>query len=350
MTAPPPLPPFLRAVAPHGELPLRWRPLASARAFVVVSLREPDSFGAEAFWSGAVDNDLIRVPVDSERGEATVFVPAGRPVALALVARDAGGALLPSPELETDPAPVDHDHPHSHAQETPAAEPPPDDDGLRLTGPVPHREPPSRETPFVFVSGEAAPDLTALARRVADTVAGSASSSAPTRPRPSCFGARQRWYLSRLTLPGHGERHLVRRETFMDADLVASWAQAPPADAIAVPEGADGLVDGTPGELDQTVFYVLLAGPAPYRPLPLMPTAPPFSSVTRPMVLGPAVERLDAAISARLDNLTGGPVALSDLPPVLALVRAALAWLPADHPVRQRAERAVATLETEPRY
>lgn len=92
MTPPsPPLPPFLRIAAADGELPLRWTPLSAARAFVVVALREPESFGAEAFWAGEVDNDLIRVPVDASSGQAVVFVPAGRAVALAMVARDAAG-------------------------------------------------------------------------------------------------------------------------------------------------------------------------------------------------------------------------------------------------------------------
>ncbi|TNF26575.1 MAG: hypothetical protein EP329_21065 [Deltaproteobacteria bacterium] len=349
MTAPaPPLPPFLRTVAAHGELTLRWTPLVAARAFVVVALREPESFGAAAFWAGEVDNDLIRVPVDARAGEAVVFVPAGRPVALAMVARDAAGALLASPELLAAAQHDCVDHGAEAVQNGHGAVR--EDDDRRLTGPVPHREPPSQDTPFVFVASEAAPDLDALARRVAESIAQGPSPALPARPRTSCFGARQRWYLTRLALPGTGERHLIRRSTFMDADLIATWSAGPPADAVAVPLDADGLVDGTPGDPDETVFYVLLAGPAPLRPLPLMPVAPPFSSVARPLVLGPAAEQLDAAVAGRIAAITDGPVVLSDLPPVLTLIRAAVAWLSEEHPVRRRAEDAVAALETEPRY
>jgi hypothetical protein len=346
----PTLPPFLRTVAAHGELALSWEPFPARRAFVVAALREPESFGAEAFWSGAVDNDLIRIPVVAAEGRAVIFIPAGRPVALTLVARGADGALLPAPLLVAAPQ-------HSDRDVLDCTDPNDDvatqhRDAPKLPGPVAHRAAPSRDTPFVFVADEAAPDLTALARRVAERATdGAAAPVVPARPRPSCFGTRQRWYLARLALPGAGAgpRLLVRRSTFMDADLVASWAAGPPEDAIAVAADADGLIDGVAAE-DDTTFYVLLAGPAPFRPLPLMPVAPPFDAVRRPMTVGPAAERLDGAIAARLTALTAGAVALSELPPVLTLIRAAVAWLAPEHPVRSRAERAVAALETEPRY
>lgn len=351
MTVPAPtLPPFLRTVAAHGELTLSWAPFAARRAFVVVALREPESFGAEAFWSGAVDNDLIRIPVVAAEGRAVVFVPAGRPVAMTLVARGADGALLPAPTLLAAPQHDISDEPVESAPGSTAATQ--HSEAARLPGPVVHSAPPSRDTPFVFVADEAAPDLTALARRVAERATdGAAAPVVPARPRPSCFGTRQRWYLARLALPGAGTgpRLLVRRATFMDADLVASWAMDPPEDAVAVAADADGLIDGLAPE-DETTFYVLLAGPAPFRPLPLMPVAPPFDAVACPVAVGPAAERLDAAIAARLATLTDGAVALSELPPVLTLIRAAVAWLSPEHPVRSRAERAVAALETEPRY
>lgn len=420
MSAPsPPLPPFVRAISEAGELDLAWVPVAAARAHLVVALRDPDSFDAASFWSGAVDNDLIRVPVDAEAGRARAFVPAGRAVAVALVARDAAGAPLPAgalrllppaaPDAAADPRDSDESASPSPSSAQPDRSARPDRadraDRAKQGAGKGDRQPPPRSRPafatadaelplwrdrdgslhthppgaashapteFVF-AGDDAPSLDALARRVAAAVAtgrgadahdadGPVAAALPRSSRAAGgFGARQRWYLTRLVLPpAEGPRRLVRRATFIDGDALARWRRTPPDDALEVPDDADGLVDAL-ADADATTFYALLAA-APdstdaaadhtrsWRSLPLSPAPPPFDRCARPLVLGEASARLAPEIDARLARLRDEPLALADLVPVLALVEAAVAFLPPDDGLRARTTAALAALASEPRF
>ncbi|MCB9733781.1 MAG: hypothetical protein H6745_14365 [Deltaproteobacteria bacterium] len=216
--------------------------------------------------------------------------------------------------------------------------------GALPTGPVGHDGRVARDAPLHFVDDEAPDRLAAVVRRL-----GGDRPAAPTAPRVGGFGTAQRWTLTRLALPERGrQRLLVRRKQFMAADEVASWATAPPVDAVAVPEDADGLVDGL-GEVGDTVFYTLLAGPAPWRALPLTPLPPPFSGVTRPFALGNARGRLLAAIDEELAGMRARGASEAALSATRELARDAVRWLPADDPGRSAVEAlATAPEETRP--
>lgn len=116
--------------------------------------------------------------------------------------------------------------------------------------------------------------------------------------RPTAgFGARQRWTLTRFGFETSDlPRALVLRPTFIDEATLASFQAALPADAVPVPIGADGLVDAVSDD-DAMMFYALLEGPAPWRPVPLRPLSPPFEESLRPFVLGDAAARLEPYLS-----------------------------------------------------
>ena len=405
-TSAPALPAFCRTAAADGALRFCWPPFAAARAALIVALRDPASFSPDAFWGGEVDNDLIRVPVDASTGAGAAWVPAGRAVAVALVARDAEGRWLPAPaptalhdaavQHGSHPAgdgaqarhvavqhgsPLAEDGPQAHhvavqhgsylaGEGTPACHvaaqhgsPParassptlslaaPTGPAGPLDGPVAHSEGPSRATPFIFVAGDGVPDLAALARRVAQAASGQSAPALPAAPPAGCYGARPKWYLTRLALPAPSglPRTLFRRDHFIAAEDLAAWATAPPEDATPLPSEADGVVDGL-AEGDATVFYALLEGPAPWRALPLGPLLPPFSESAHPFALGAAADRLERAVDARLAALAAEAAPLADLVPLVSLLEAASAWLPEDHPVRVRVLGALAALTTEPRF
>ncbi|MFT7580370.1 MAG: hypothetical protein ACI9MR_002039 [Myxococcota bacterium] len=319
------LPTFSQHESHTGEVALKWPPFEAANAWVLVLLRDPDPLLATDFWAGAYDNDLIRVPVSSMAGQASVFAPTGRAVWLALAARDADGARLPAPAIGLR-------HPPKAAPV--AVTPLP-----RLEQPVRHQHPPDdagAAIPFVFAATDAAPpSLDRLAKRVATQMG--AGKAAAARTPASGFGTKQKWYLTRLRFAGTDDpgrpRVAVRRQTFIDDTLLTAWATRPPTDATMLAPGCDGLIDAV-ADMDETVFYVVLdrlPGTLDWRPIPLSPLAPPFVGVSAPHVWGDATIRLEAVVTARLDTLspTESSVALdlTDLPPALDLIRASVAFL-----------------------
>lgn len=339
-----PRPHWLAASAPDGAIRVRWdlaeAPHAVAKATLVVALRHMDPEGAddEAFWAGDLDNDLIRMSVVPEAGQVTAYAPADRVVQLTLVCRDAAGALTPAPRLSLAVEVV------AGAQSGAKARVP------VLEAPVPHAHGPAADIPLIFVEGPDAPDLEALAARVASQVKGEPV-QAGGRATSGAFGAKQRWYLTRLgfTPPEGAGLKAVVRTSFIDAPTLASFLVSPPDDALDLPEGSDGLVDGlTPA--DSFAFYAVLAGPAPWRLLQLTPLPPPFEASAAPALLGDVAGRLEPAVKARVAALaspTPGEIqALKDIPPQLALLEAAAAVLPKG----SEARRAVAALAGEPRY
>lgn len=196
---------------------------------------------------------------------------------------------------------------------------------------------------FVFVSGDAAPDLETLAARIA---AGLDPGPRPS-PRPGGFGARQRWSLTRLRFlldPAAvaAELYLVRRPTFLAPEDVEAWIEAPPADAIRLPPGTDGLVDAE-APPDAILFYALLAGPAPFRPVPIAPDPPPYSGVRAPHVLGDLERALAPGVRGLLEVSDPVPEDLvpAGLPPRLALLEAAVALLPPASSLRREVDGAV---------
>ncbi len=327
-----PLPPLAHATTDDGALVVAWDPSAlsaTSRAAVIVALRPLTDDLADAFWAGALDTDLIRYPVDPRAGHARLQVPAGRPLALTLITRDAAGAPAAGPPLRVAPA------------SPPAAR--------LLEGPVTHAHAPDDHVPLVFAGAGPPPDFDALARRVAAAVSGQPSDAAsPSRP-PGGFGTHQRWYLTRLgwSAPACAELAAVVRDRFIAPEDIAAWRDAPPPDALPLSPDADGLVDGLCPE-GATIFYAVLAGPAPWRPLALSPVPPPFSAATRPGLLGPVEDRLGAAARARLEALDDQPLALAELPPQLALLEAAVAILDSASAVRQSVEEAARRFRSAP--
>lgn len=325
-SGPPPLC-WLVASAADGALRVQWpAPTAPvARAHLLVCLRAVSPDDTEAFWAGDLDTDLIRHPVDAAACAATVPVPSGRELHLTLVFRDAADAVVPAPPLRT-------------------AEPPP----AVLEAPVHHHSPDDGAPPaLVFVRGTQSPDLSALARRVA--LAAGAHAPPATGPRP--FAARARWSLVRLrfTPPDDAPLLLVRRTAAIEPADLDAFALSPPPDAIEVPPNTDAIVDGEPAP-ESIAFYALLAGPAPWRALPLAPQLPPFDDAARLFALGPVEDRLAPAVLDRLDRLGTTPVALGELPLALALLEAAVRFLPSASPLRRLVDDRVAHHRHAPRY
>lgn len=299
---------FIPAHSPTGSLELAWPPFAAAELHAWVLLCDPGALTPAALHPEALLRELIRVPLDPERGAATVYVPVDRPLGVLLMARDADGRPLPSPAPTVRPGP-----PVARSASPP--EPP------RADGPP--KAPPAATTPaaagralpLVFARGkEPLPDLSAMARRIAERV-GAAVGPATTEPANAAsatdpatdaaqasgdasprqgFGARQRWTLTRLGFAPagpHRERALVVRATFLSPAELRSWERALPDDAVPLPPQCDGLVDARTPD-DAMAFYAVLEGPAPWHPLPLQLLNPPFDESRRPFVLGDAARRL----------------------------------------------------------
>lgn len=218
--------------------------------------------------------------------------------------------------------------------------------GALPVGPITHDGHLDRDAPLHFVDDDAPERLAAVVRRLGGD---RGAPAAPAREGAAGgFGTTQRWTLTRLALPEPGRpRRLVRRKLFMSAAEVETWADAPPVDAVSVPEEADALIDGL-GELGDTVFYTLLAGPAPWRPLPLAPIPPPFAGVTRALTLGGARARLLAAIDEELAAMAARGASADALAGTLELARDAVGWLPADDPGRLAVEALAAAATAAP--
>ncbi|MDP6946409.1 MAG: hypothetical protein QF464_19835, partial [Myxococcota bacterium] len=176
-----PLPPFRTVSSADGSLHVTWPPQdGGTRAAVIVALRAVGDDLAAAFWAGELDDDLIRQPVDAARGRATLYVPSGRTLQLALVVRDANGEVVATPPVRE--APVD------------------DRDEARLERPVTHDAEAGHDTALVFARGGEPPGFHALTSRVAAQAAKRPPVEASSAPIVG-FGARQRWTLTRLQWP-----------------------------------------------------------------------------------------------------------------------------------------------------
>ncbi|MEZ4264752.1 MAG: hypothetical protein R3F39_00120 [Myxococcota bacterium] len=342
MTTPPPLPAWLVATAPAGSLRVRWSappepPEPPTQASLLVCLRPIFPDDAEEFWAGGLDSDIIRHPVSAGDGHATLAVPSGRELHLALVLRGPDGALMDAPALSLAPEP-------SLAPAPPRV----------LEAPVHHDHGASDPPALIFVAGTAAPDLDALARRVALAVG--ASSPAPSAPASvPAFAARPRWSLVRLAFepPPGAPLRLIRRDRAIEAAELAGWRDRPPPDALELPPDTDALIDGLadPAAPEPSVmFYAVFAGPAPWTPLPVVPLLPPFDAARRPALLGDVEARLAPAVDQRLARLATAPVALGDLPLELALIEAAVRCLPDESALKLRVAARVAHHRTAQRY
>lgn len=191
-----------------------------------------------------------------------------------------------------------------------------------LEAPVCHHGSASERTPLVWV-GDAAPASSDLMARIAGHVGGTPHGPREVSGSTGAFGARQRGWLTRLTWEPSTprERRLVRSASFLDAERLQELAGRMPEDAIHIPADADAIVDGlTPA--GEVMFYALFEGPTPWRPIPLMPVAPPFNGLKCPHLLGDVPGRLRSWASE-----FGGPP-LDDT--AVELVRAALRVVEAD--------------------
>ena len=131
---------------------------------------------------------------------------------------------------------------------------------------------------------------------------------------------------------------LVVRDEVVRPETVQAWEKAPPADALELPPGCDGVVDAE-ASIGRPRYYVLLAGPMPWRALPLSPVAPPFDTLTNPFVLGDLGEGLAAGVEALTKRLEDETIALMDIAPLMAMLEGALSLLPNAHPLRERASK-----------
>jgi len=295
---------FIPALSHTGSLELAWTPLAASELHVWLLLTDPAALTPDALHPEALLRELIRVPVDPERGAATIYVPVDRPLGVLLMARDADGRPLPSPipTVRSGP-PV--------ARVSPPASTPEDSPTLKSSigaavsrPPRPAPQSAARSLPLVFARGkEPLPDLSAMARRIADRLGAPAlaeptpTAEPPEGPPPpprQGFGARQRWTLTRLGFAPAApdrERALIVRATFLSPETLLTFESALPDDAVHIPPDHDGLVDAQTPD-DTMAFYAVLEGPAPWRPIAIELLNPPFDACRRPFVLGDAAHRL----------------------------------------------------------
>jgi hypothetical protein len=290
----------------HGRLRVSWDiedlPKDVARASVTVVLRTVRSRDVEALLRGDFKNDCLRIPVTMSDGSECVYVPSDRVLTLFLGLYDRQGQLLTSPSIsvrdEAEPA-----------------------EGSELMDAQTEKDP-----EFVFVEGGKTPELRKLAQNVARSLTGQATK--PTKSHHvGSFGTKQRWYLSRIGWNRSSkELLLVARPTFISMEDLALWADSPPDEAIPLPADCDGLIDATSPEGSVT-FYAVMEGPAPWRPLRLAPVPPPFDTMHAPFVLGDANVRLRESFEVVRTRVASQPLALNELPSLLALWEAATAHI-----------------------
>ena len=321
------LPPFQAVTSKDGVLSVHWAPLAQGeRAAVIIALRGIAPELATDFWSGALDNDLIRQPVDAKQTQATLYVPAGRPLLLTLIVRR-----------------DDRKEPEGRALTIEACEPvaPPH----TLENPVAHEAEGGPHTPLVFAHNAKPPGFEQLARQLA-AQAGSGEAGLVTKAEIGAFGATQRWTLTRLTWPDQGDvpLALVVRGHFVDGKTVTAWSDSLPGDAIHIEAHCDGFIDAL-CPIDDLRFYILLRGPAPWLPVTLSPVPPPFDTVSHPHIIGDLGVRLAEGIETLAHRLESEELALSDVQPLLGLLEGAVALLPPQHELRVRVERIQARWE-----
>jgi hypothetical protein len=315
------LPPFQAVTPAESTLTVRWAPLAEGeRASVVIALRAIGPELAADFWGGSLDNDLIRQPVKTDSTQTTLYVPVGRPVLLALIVRGADGEIV-------NGRPVHIQSPGAQSWTQ------------GLESPVEHHAQDGHDAPLIFAHDSRPAGFEQLARQLASNTGAAHREPLTTAPL-AAFGARQRWTLTRLTWPDQGGAPLalVIREQFVDATAIASWRTTLPVDAHHVAPSSDGFIDAQ-CPLDALQFYVLLSGPAPWKPVALSPVSPPFEATQRPHVIGDLGARLTEGVDTIVRRLEQEALALSDVDPQLALLKGAVALLPPHHGLRLRVDK-----------
>lgn len=284
--APPPDEPFamfLPVTSATGALKVTWGAAPGHNFRVWVLLRDPSALTPGDLHPQHLLPHLIRVPVEPGLTELVVHVPVGRPLGVCIVGRnpeDGPQSIIPthcadvSLDIDPAPSPTLPDAPRRtlESQAAPA------------------------DTPFVLAPGSSHEAMVALAARIAAT----APNPAPVLKGPTGFGLRQQWYLARLAFepaPPLTPRVVIQRATFIGPLELNAWAETLPADAIALPAACDGLIDANTPE-DGLAFFVVLQGPAPWRPILVSPASPPFESIAQPFALGDAKGRLAAIAQA----------------------------------------------------
>ena len=319
---------FVLASSQSGSLSITWvmdGVETPAELHVWILLSDPRELDPGALHPDRLLAELIRVPVDPTAGNALCHVPVGRPMGVLLMARDVDGGLIAPPPFTvmsgpalTRPAPTQAQAPAPTPAPAPSQAPTP----AQALTPTPAQAPASLSTttsrqriPLVFArpgSGVAAafgsdpassapPAFSALKDRVQALTAlaprspASSPTTAANEPLAG-FGIRQRWTLTRLAFPQSTgrERRLVLQPTFIGRSDLSTWRFDPPSWAIPVPDRCDGLVDGLSAE-DQTIFYAVLEDTDDgWTALSLTPSAPPFSDIATPLLLGDPAARLAA--------------------------------------------------------
>ncbi|MFO0748701.1 MAG: hypothetical protein U1F43_24015 [Myxococcota bacterium] len=181
---------FRRALSETGAFELTWPAVPAASLHAWLLLVDPERLDPSQLRPEVLLRELIRTPLVPGARRARLYVPAGRVVGLALVARDAADEPLASPPFELVDAPVDA--PVDVAPAPVAA----------AVAPVPARAAPVampgarvERAPFVFAASArprgAGPGVSFEA--LADRVAASASVPAARTPGPTGFGTRQRF-------------------------------------------------------------------------------------------------------------------------------------------------------------
>ncbi len=274
---------FAAASSTTGSLDLSWEPFAADELHAWILLVDPSTLTPASLHPEALLRELIRVPLDARAGHARVFVPVDRALGLMLMARNDAGRPIPTPPLVVrSGAPV-----------------------ARVEAPpvVPEAPRAGAKIPLVFRRSNGVeltpPDISDLARRLQAQVP--VPEPVATLKRFS-FGALQRWTLTRLGFaPSELPRCAIVRTTFLDQTTLTTWEQAPPADAIALPPGTDGLVDAVTPE-DTTAFYAVFErgerADGAWQSVPLILLNPPYSESRQPFVVGDAAARL-APLAAR---------------------------------------------------
>lgn len=265
---------FSPIVSTTGSLDLSWEPFTADELHAWILLVDPSTLTPSALHPEVLLRELIRVPLDARAGAGRVFVPVDRALGVMLMARNEAGRPIPTPPLTArSGAPV-------AKVEAKRAEPEAPRSGAKI--------------PLVFRRSQgveiAQPDISDLARRLQAQVPVPEPVTAPKR---FSFGALQRWTLTRLGFAASDAPRLaIVRTTFLDQTTLATWEQGPPADAIALPPGADGLVDAVTPE-DTTAFYAVFErGERGWQSLPLVLLNPPYSESRQPFVVGDAAARL----------------------------------------------------------
>jgi hypothetical protein len=321
----PRLPTFVSARSASGRIVVGWEAAGRGNADLIVALRPIGPDLAAAFWSGALDNDLIRYPAQLQTGGLTVHIPAGREVWLTLLGGDGVNALnLTVSDACEDPERV-------------------------LEAPTCHQTIADRHVELVFAN-DARVDLDALASRVARGV-GKAPGEADVASRDVGVAALQGVFLTRIAFPplGPGGGRVLIFEGPVNLSNVPKDAQAHAERTHHLPPGCDGLVDGlTP--TGRCVTYVLLDGAEGWTPRSSQRVRPPYHHGSRPHLLGAVVTRLSHLVEEVANRGLVEGVELCTLALQAELLEGATRCLDPGESARVRALEVAATLRDAPRF